>query len=542
MDDDTLKRLAALFSGHEGVHGTHKAPTQKGVKWEIKGSAKTLNEPPTIEMWRQHVEGTRPLGIVPIREDSTCLWGSIDYDEYTPHADAVVDKVAKLKLPLLPTRSKSGGLHLFLFIDGPVAAAILIMVLRDLSAKLGVSGSEIFPKQTQIMAKRGDFGNWMCMPYLGTTFDGVLYEQVGIKPGGFEMVVEEYIARAEEIRLTAAAVTAMAQVAQGGPAARKVNGEASGGKIDRSRPVVAGSGPFSDGPPCLQHLAALGVEPGQQNNALLNFGIYCKKAYPDDWKAQLENINHTYLKPPGSAEGLVSVERSLDKKDYNYTCRTEPCVSHCNSAICRTRPHGVGKTDDFPQITSINKLDLEDPIWFVEVDDVRIEMSSETLLNYSRFQLAAMSRLNKVYAPMSQANWCIVLGVLMENAESEKPTPDMTAAGQFMELLEDFLTNRQAGRHIEDILTGRPWEDVENSRFLFQLRDLQTFVRREDVLGKDGRRMTRAEITGRLQKLGGGHEFRHIKTVGRNIWWVPSNVLQRLPDPEPPPPRHRDPM
>ena len=76
----------------------------------------------TLDLWQDHVEGKRPLGIIPIREDSTCSWGSIDIDEYDVDALAVVKKIEQMKLPLVPCRSKSGGLHLFLFVTEPVAA------------------------------------------------------------------------------------------------------------------------------------------------------------------------------------------------------------------------------------------------------------------------------------------------------------------------------------------------------------------------------------------------------------------------------------
>ena len=33
-------------------------------------------------IWEQHLEGIRPLGIIPIRANNTCLWGCIDIDSY----------------------------------------------------------------------------------------------------------------------------------------------------------------------------------------------------------------------------------------------------------------------------------------------------------------------------------------------------------------------------------------------------------------------------------------------------------------------------
>jgi len=82
---ENVARLAALFAGYMGAHGTHGEPYQEPgkAKWEIKGSgAKTLKQPVTLELWQQHVAGTRPLGIVLVNEKGLCSCASIDVDVY----------------------------------------------------------------------------------------------------------------------------------------------------------------------------------------------------------------------------------------------------------------------------------------------------------------------------------------------------------------------------------------------------------------------------------------------------------------------------
>ena len=36
-------------------------------------------------------------------------------------------------------------------------------------------------------------------------------------------------------------------------------------------------------PPCLVTIAKQGIPNGQRNNAIYNFGVYCKKRFPDTW-------------------------------------------------------------------------------------------------------------------------------------------------------------------------------------------------------------------------------------------------------------------
>jgi hypothetical protein len=103
---------------------------------------------------------------VPITEDGTCQWGSIDVDSYDDNPTLIASAT---EAGLVPCRSKSGGLHLFLFLAEAMAAAEVQAALAALRDRLDLPEStELFPKQTTL--GEGDHGNWLCMPYLGTTY------------------------------------------------------------------------------------------------------------------------------------------------------------------------------------------------------------------------------------------------------------------------------------------------------------------------------------------------------------------------------------
>src|SRR4051812_50151366 len=101
------ERMAALFAGYEHAYGTHGQPIRKvgAIKQEIKKSAVTLRAPVTLELWKQHLAGENPLGIIPIRADATCCFGAIDVDQYDIHHKEIVSMVEQHKLPLILTRS-----------------------------------------------------------------------------------------------------------------------------------------------------------------------------------------------------------------------------------------------------------------------------------------------------------------------------------------------------------------------------------------------------------------------------------------------------
>lgn len=510
--EDVVSRISALFAGFAEAHGTHGVPTQdrgKGNKWSIKSTAKTIREPVTTDLWTQHLKGKRPLGVIAITERDTCRWGSIDVDEYED-SDALLKLVALAdKLPLVPCRSKSGGLHLFVFLREEASAEEFVPRLRELAASLGLANCEIFPKQTKILVERGDLGNWMVMPYYGDTFGGKIREQVGLKKTGAEMTISEFLTYAEKRRCGLEDLQSRGPA----PAARR------DGKGGDKRPKQ----PFGDGPPCLMHLAASGSIGEGRKRTLFMMALYHKRK-GGDWQKAIEDSNRSNMQPPLPAEEVAGIIRSVSKKDYQYTCKEEPMRSHCDAVTCRMRKFGVGNGGNVPQLRGVTMMMTEPPIWFVDVENGRLEVSTETLQNYPLFHRACMEKLSKCFAPVSQKEWLFILGDAMERVERLPAPPDVSEGGRFRELLEEFLTNRGEGHSREDLLRGVPWEDQEGERFYFQLKDLMSFLWRENA-----RDLSRNVVSRLITRMGGGD--RQIDVKGKNLrcWWTPSSQVQRHP-------------
>src|SRR5205085_1364783 len=188
-----------------------------------------------LAMVEQHLSGERPLGIVPVRSDGLCRWGSIDIDDYGADLIAVVSAVERAKLPLVCCRSKSGGLHLYLFMADWAPAAVVRDWLTRAAATAGFPRAEIFPKQDQLVIdERDDAGSWILLPYYGGTFDGRLKEQVLLKQTGAEGSLLEFLDLAEKARVAP------------GELVKKPTTTTPGGIIDRA-------------PPCIEWMEAEGV-------------------------------------------------------------------------------------------------------------------------------------------------------------------------------------------------------------------------------------------------------------------------------------------
>ncbi len=127
----------------------------------------------------------------------------------------------------------------------------------------------------------------------------------------------------------------------------------------------------------------------------------------------------------------------------------------------------------------------------------------------------------RVYQMMSQKIWMDILRPLRDNCNIIDAPPEITRAGQFAELLEEFCTNKQKGKDKQSILIGRPWENEEEGRYYFRLQDFHKFMLHDGV--KD---FTRAQLSQNVKNVGGGKKLLSV-TEKRTVrcWFVPSSMF-----------------
>ena len=119
-----------------------------------------------------HLDGTLNKGVVlpPIRKpDNKCLWAAIDVDGEVYNNEEIkielLQKVEKLKLPLIPCYSKSKGLHFYIFFNDWTDAKIVRNILLTFLHKLDLpNDTECFPKQAEL--KDNEIGNGIMLPFM----------------------------------------------------------------------------------------------------------------------------------------------------------------------------------------------------------------------------------------------------------------------------------------------------------------------------------------------------------------------------------------
>ena len=162
--ENSAQRFLDLFLGSQGAHGqTDVLGRQRNGKQEAR--YEIVRAPLTVDLVQDHLDGKLGVGSIPIDETNHCRFGALDIDDYNLDLPVLLAKIKRFKLPLVLCRSKSGGAHLFLFLSEKVPASEVRDRLAEFASVLGWGNCEIFPKQEELLAERGDVGNFINLPY-----------------------------------------------------------------------------------------------------------------------------------------------------------------------------------------------------------------------------------------------------------------------------------------------------------------------------------------------------------------------------------------
>ena len=105
--EKSVEKFKSIFYGMDRAYGQYKS-NGESKDGKAGGTAYIIKKPVVDKLWEDHLAGKDPsLGIIPIRDDSTCIWGCIDIDTYPLDHKKIIRKIRELKLPLVMCRSKS---------------------------------------------------------------------------------------------------------------------------------------------------------------------------------------------------------------------------------------------------------------------------------------------------------------------------------------------------------------------------------------------------------------------------------------------------
>ena len=448
-------KFKSIFEGLKIAYGQYQKG-ERGENGKQKGKAFIVRKQITDDLWKNHIEGKgAALGIIPITESNTCKWGCIDIDEYNLNHHDLISRIRDFGFPLIVCRSKSGGAHIFLFTREFISAALMQQTLKRIAKVLGYEGCEIFPKQTEILVERGDTGNFLNLPYYNGT-KGLRY---AINDSGSSCTLEEFYELYDVCACTKQEV-------------EKIKVEEK--KIEEAFPA---------GPPCLNKLASVGFGEGSRNNALFNIAVYYKQAHPDSWEDKIVEANLKYMDPKLSNSEVQQLIKSVNRKGYDkYRCKDAPINAVCQSGLCRTKRFGVGYgEEEMPVLGNLTKYKSTPPQWFLDVSGTRIELKSEQLYSPPLFALACLDQANLVVPVPKAKDWKqYFLKPMMQNLQEVEPLESLDPINQLTGLLQDWTTNRQAARTMDDVLNKLPFTDENKEFTYFRMDDFYAFCKKNN--------------------------------------------------------------
>ena len=278
-----MERYIEYFNGYRNAYGVADFNHQDSKIDSETGKKKPVYrwnyEELTPEIYQQHLDGKLSIGIQPCTEDSEVKFGVIDIDpkDYANfNKKDYIDIIQQYELPLLPVESKSGGLHLFLFMDKFTSASLVRSFLTNLLSLFGlIQDTEIFPKQTQLAkdSETGQLrpGQFINLPYFGE-------ERKALNVDGTTFTLEQFM------QVIGANLVPKERL-------KEITEEME------SKTMEGVDEEFKDGPPCLAAISKIANKPefDGKDRFMYNYHVMVKMKYPDNWEQKVMNAPVKYF-------------------------------------------------------------------------------------------------------------------------------------------------------------------------------------------------------------------------------------------------------
>jgi hypothetical protein len=497
MNNAILNRFQAIFKGNEKVYGVF-VPGEKSEPGQKQGGkAWTESKPLSFSHYADHINGRKSLGVSPIFQEKFVVFSVIDVDRYAMGVnDPVLNRIKNLGLPLLPFRSKSGGLHLYQFFSEPTEARRSIDLMKNYLLLLGLGEkTEIFPKQAYL--KGGKKGNWINLPYFG---------EEGKAVPSRHMIGED---------------------GEGLPLATAIHSIDEKSCTIETALEIVNEIPLNDGPPCLQEILIsrdLGENEGR-NNFFFSLGRYWKAKDQTRLEEELLEANKMLIKPLDEEE-MEDVIKSATTSEASYLCNHYPLKPICKKSICKTRQYGIGndRISNF-SFGLLKKFNSDPPsyLWDIDGKDFQFD-DEESILSQTYFRKQSVRHLARAPKKIKEDAWTDIINSALANMEVVEVDMDndFSAGALFRSYLVEFLEYRGHVSEISQLSLGGVFKDEDSKSYVFKVQPFYEFL--IDV--KKFRAFSPAEIRNQLNNK---YEAKAIKQrfAGKQVraWVIPFSVM-----------------
>ncbi len=450
------------FTGNTKNYGEHIYKFDSDGK--ESGSSKTIkNVLLTNIQYNSHLNGKIGLGIIPIDENNKCRFIVADIDIYDIDFSLYIDAIENNNFPLIPFKSKSGGLHIYLFFKNTIMASIGINLIKRLMSYLAIDLLiknklnkiiEIFPKQKSLQNKQ--IGSWINLPY----FNNENTKQYAIKNNEI-LSLEEAIIYIKSKRVS----------------------------INDAKTFID-TLIYLDAPPCLQTIYLLNpiTKDTCRNDYLFSFGVYLKKKDENFFEQSLFKINQTLKNPLISEELEKTILSSLRKKDYTYKCSQSPCIDYCNKNICKQREYGIGKEGSYfseLEYGILSQINTNPPHYKWEIKKQSNNIfktlsfkNEDEIIKQDIFRVLCFRELHFLPIKMKQTEWTKLVNQYLIDIKKVYVDEDIDFSKKilFKAWLSDFLTGRAMAENKDQIFNNRVYYETREKEYYFRAKDLLIYI------------------------------------------------------------------
>ena len=423
------------------------------------------HRPITEKDYDEHLNGKVSIGLQPCDDEGTCSFGAIDVDP-SNYADFKIQKFLKViedkQLPVIPIKSKSGGLHIYIFTEEKVPAVLIREVLQNLLFLFGLSSkTEIYPKQTKLGKNQNGektVGSFINLPYFRSK------ERKALKPDGTEIELQDFLQVVKANLQTKETLQKLIK--------KKVDEVLTGGPDD-----------LKDGPPCLQMICKQVQESGiklkdERDRFLFNYMVFAKKKWEESWAKKVLDAARNYIQYDEIwGDGKVEEKIKFWKKDTaGHTCYDLPISAYCAKGACIKRKFGIGSNRDthWPQLSNLIKITYRpDPEYFFDVELGNNDVVQVHAKNISKMdEVIQMRKLvadnTNIFPPIiKQHDFQKILDGLWAT-KKDMPPPVGTNPGEILkEELVAYVNGPVAKTHAA-FESGSVLKDDEYYYFVFQ--------------------------------------------------------------------------
>ena len=468
-----FSRFLELFDGSKRKYGIFKPSGLKRADGKVEGKYDWKEFPKDgseLSLFKDHINGVHSIGIVPIREDSTCSYGCIDVDKIksVEEANEVLAKIKSWNLPFVPFKSKSGGVHAYLFIDGSVPAKELKTKLTQLSLKLGRPKNtiDIFPVQTKLNSD--GTGNQINVPYFNAKDTGP-ERRWAIKDYDMNnlLTVEEFL-KMHINRITPADL------------------------------LKVGFKEISDNAPCIDYYLDNKVGEGERDKALLQYGCVMRKKFDGD-EDKIRDAMHDFsenyfLSKDGfsSKEFATKVSQVMKKRDVvdqkdetdiwqvRNNCRQIADLGHCDKVGCRTRKFGlvekVVMVTDYRMIMTNPRRHLLTMV-NEQGEEIIISMTTDQLWTQNAIAKRCWEeQVQWTHLPSDEFQtmkdgWFSIMKVIDSYDEGEE------RLAEFFAILNAFIDEKRGANDITQLDYGMVYKSDKNHRYFWNATSFKQYAK-----------------------------------------------------------------